>query len=119
MRISNRYDEIIMLKNNRILREKTIIEKMIRLYCKNHNDNESLCDVCDTILENVHYRIESCRFGAYKPVCSRCNVYCYHNEMKNRIKRVMQYSGPRMMIYHPILSILHFVDVINSKKYLK
>lgn len=117
MQISNKYSEIINLKNNRILREKTIIEKMIRIYCKKHSDNKSLCNVCNAILEYVHYRIESCKFGACKPVCSKCNIYCYHNEMKERIKRVMQYSGLRMVIYHPILSILHFADAINSKKH--
>jgi hypothetical protein len=116
MKISNKYHEIIKLKNNRILREKNTIDRMIAIYCKNHNKNESLCDVCEAILEYVHHRIESCRFGACKPACSRCNVYCYHNEMKSRMKRIMKYSGPRMAIYHPILSIFHFQDVISSRQ---
>jgi hypothetical protein len=30
--------------------------------------------------------------------------------MRERIREVMRYAGPRMPLRHPILSIFHFID---------
>jgi hypothetical protein len=32
------------------------------------------------------------------------------------MKLIMRYSGPRMMIYHPIMSVEHFVKEWRYKK---
>lgn len=106
-----------MLEINRIIRERNTIERMIRIYCKSHNDSKHLCEECNTILDYIYNRIENCRFGGCKPVCSKCNIYCYNKEMKENIKQVMRYSGRRMLIYHPFLTSAHVFDVIHSMKY--
>ena len=33
----------------------------------------------------------------------------YRPEMKERIRMVMRWSGPRMIIYHPIVAIRHLM----------
>jgi len=30
--------------------------------------------------------------------------------MRDRVRQVMRYAGPRMMLHHPILAILHRLD---------
>ena len=30
--------------------------------------------------------------------------------MRDRIREVMRFAGPRMLLYHPILGILHMLD---------
>jgi hypothetical protein len=35
--------------------------------------------------------------------------------MRERVRHVMSYAGPRMLIfYHPILTIRHYVDSLNT-----
>lgn len=103
-----------MILKDRLVREKHTIELMIRIFCKGHNTDHDLCNECNSLLQQVHKRIEHCRYGLHKPNCSRCSLYCYSADMRNRIKAVMKYSGPRMLIYHPILVILHLKDAKNK-----
>lgn len=35
--------------------------------------------------------------------------------MKEKIRQVMKYSGPRMMIYNPRLAIQHISETIKNK----
>ena len=39
--------------------------------------------------------------------------------MREKIKAVMKYSGPRMLFTHPIFAISHVVQMIKYKKRLK
>jgi len=55
-------------------------------------------------------RIDECAFRAQKPACSKCSVHCYKPVMRERVRHVMRYAGPRMLVHHPILTILHYAD---------
>ena len=105
------------MEAKRIIQEKKTIEKMIKIYCKSHSNSRNLCDNCTAILEYIQNRIEHCKFGDCKPICSKCSIYCYNKEMKENIKQVMRYSGKRMVFCHPILTAAHFRDAIRSTKY--
>lgn len=39
--------------------------------------------------------------------------------MREKIKKVMRYSGPRMLFSHPIYAISHAVSTIKNKRRLK
>ena len=98
---------------SRIEREKKIIEAMIEIYCRNfHGFKEGFCHECEELLDYSHLKLEKCPFGDNKPVCNKCSVHCYKDEMKHKIKQVMKYSGPRMLYYHPVMSLYHFIDKI-------
>ncbi|MDZ8119396.1 nitrous oxide-stimulated promoter family protein [Pontiella agarivorans] len=89
------------------------IEAMVRLYCrKNHGKNG--CPECRALLDYARMRIEKCPFGTEKPTCENCTVHCYKSEMRERVKKVMRFSGPRMLMHHPVLAIRH---LIRSKRY--
>jgi hypothetical protein len=55
-------------------------------------------------------RIDRCIFGEAKPTCARCTVHCYNATMRERVRSVMRYAGPRMLWRHPILAIAHMLD---------
>ena len=40
----------------------------------------------------------------------KCPTHCYKPEMRERVRAVMRYSGPRMLREHPVLAIAHLAD---------
>lgn len=92
----------------RISKEKEIVQLMIKLYCdKKHECEEELCSECNELLEYAHKRLSYCKFGDDKSSCSRCPIHCYKKDMKEKIKEVMRFSGPRLIIYRPYEFIRH------------
>ena len=90
---------------------------MIRLYCrKKHGYKKQLCPECSLTLDYARERTEKCPFGANKPVCSKCKVHCYKPEFREKIRTIMRFSGPRMILYHPLLAIKHLRDQRRNKK---
>jgi hypothetical protein len=82
------------------------VRAMIDMYCRRHH-RESPCDECGRLLEYAVKKIEKCPFGADKPACSRCRIHCYKPDMRERIRNVMRYAGPRMLYRHPLLALRH------------
>jgi len=92
-------------------REKKTIESMIGIYCQGHHGNKkNLCSECSELLDYAFARLDKCPYKEDKPTCSKCPSHCYKPDMKERVKTVMRYSGPRMMIKHPVLAAHHMVD---------
>ena len=102
---------------NRIADEKHTVKTMIRLYCrKQHKGSSGLCPDCQALLDYAMLRLDHCRFGEAKPTCDSCPVHCYKPDMREQIRQVMRYSGPRMILYHPVMAIKHVVRKLRSKK---
>jgi hypothetical protein len=83
---------------------------MIALYCHKYHFADGLCTQCKELLRYAHERLEECPFGEGKTTCARCPVHCYRLEMRQKIRAVMRYSGPRMIYRHPIMAIQHLMD---------
>ncbi len=94
---------------NRIDKEKRIVEQMIRLYCKHKEGNAALCPECERLLTYALARLDRCKFGERKTTCKKCSIHCYRPEMKERIREVMRWAGPRMLLYHPVETIKHLL----------
>ncbi len=89
--------------------EKKTVYKMIAIYCKDHHNTEKgLCVSCQALYDYAVERYDKCPFGEEKPVCSKCKVHCYKRSMREKIKEVMRYAGPRMLFKHPIHTIVYF-----------
>ena len=58
---------------------------MIALYChkKHHTKKGELCEECEKL---------------------------YAPEMKEKIRDMMKFSGPRMLLYNPVLAIKHIIS---------
>ncbi|MGU8379167.1 nitrous oxide-stimulated promoter family protein [Clostridium perfringens] len=93
---------------NRIDKEKEIITLMIKLYCKKKHggSNGELCNECRELEEYAHKRLTYCKFGNEKSSCKKCPIHCYKKDMREKVKEVMRFSGPRILIY-------------NSKEYIR
>lgn len=99
------------------MRESRTIRAMIGIYCRAfHGASDGLCDGCERLLEYANGRLERCPFGAEKPACAYCPVHCYKATMRQQIKNVMRYAGPRMLYRHPILAIHHIWNSCRRKK---
>ncbi|MFW9845178.1 MAG: nitrous oxide-stimulated promoter family protein [Candidatus Thorarchaeota archaeon] len=96
----------------RISREKRTVEKMIQYYCerKHRSDSGSLCEECASLKEYSIERLNHCQFGEEKPTCRKCTVHCYRPMMREEIRRVMRFSGPRLAIRMPLEWIRHAFD---------
>ena len=93
----------------RIEEEKRTVEKMIRLYCRKREGNRELCLSCAQLLEYAHARLSRCKFGNDKSTCQKCPVHCYKPQMREKMKEVMRWSGPRMILYHPVDAVKHII----------
>ncbi|KRF67064.1 hypothetical protein AO825_03615 [Pectobacterium brasiliense] len=82
---------------------------MIELYEKHHpetGDNAQHKDLFSYAIK----RLERCQFGEDKPACKHCPIHCYQPARREAIKAIMRWSGPRMLLRHPILAIRHLID---------
>lgn len=101
----------------KIKNEKKTVSAMIVIYCKSHHKttNNNLCESCSNLLKYALVRIDKCVFGLDKPSCEKCPVHCYKISYRDEIKKIMRYSGPRMIFKHPILAIKHIIKNRKSK----
>ena len=99
-----------MNQHPRLTRENRTVDLMIRLYCRKQHAQTAPCPECRELQEYARLKLEKCPFRENKPTCAKCKVHCYKPEMRARIKKVMRFSGPRMLLYHPVLAIRHLLD---------
>lgn len=90
--------------------EKKTVSRMIYIYCAaKHGTSHYLCSECQTLNEYAHKRLSKCRYGEDKPTCQKCPTHCYSPEMKEKVKEVMRFAGPRMLFRSPVLAIKHLL----------
>ena len=77
-------------------------------------DPRPLCPECAALLDYALRRLDSCRFGNDKPSCRKCPVHCYRADMRERIRTVMRWAGPRMIFRHPIAATRHLLRELRS-----
>ncbi|MEL3907046.1 MAG: nitrous oxide-stimulated promoter family protein [Treponema sp.] len=101
------------MKNVNTENEKALVDAMIDLYAKAHPQAFD----AEVLKAYAHKRVENCRYrnAEGKPFCNVCPVHCYKPEMREHIRAVMRYSGPRMLFRHPLLSLAHLIGTIRSK----
>lgn len=94
-------------------REKAMVSEMIALYCKKqHGRKCGLCPECEALDTYARQRSDKCPFMETKTFCAGCRVHCYKPEMRERIRAVMRFSGPRMLFHHPVAAVRHVIETI-------
>ncbi|OLA58361.1 MAG: hypothetical protein BHW48_13145 [Roseburia sp. CAG:10041_57] len=102
--------------DNKREREKVMVSQMIALYCRgNHHTRKGLCEECAKLEEYARMRSDKCPFMETKTFCSNCKVHCYQPQMREQIRQVMRYSGPRMLFHHPVMVIRHLIESHKEK----
>lgn len=104
----------------RIAREKRTITAMIRIHCRaHHGGGRRLCENCKELLHYAHCRLDKCPFGEQKSTCNKCPVHCYRKDRREQVKEVMRFAGPRMLLRHPVLALLHMCDGLRGQSELR
>ena len=127
------------MKNKSLKWEYKTIEAMISLSCmERHSATKGeLCPACRELLDYAHSHLDKCPYNIKshskgyrgadedankdsrmkaawyqerKPTCALCPIHCYKSAMREQIRDVMRYAGPRMFRHHPILSIRHLLE---------
>lgn len=90
--------------------EKRVVSHMIELYCKHKLKLKDIPSEYHELEIYAHKRLDGCKFGDDKPACKRCTIHCYRPDMRQKIRDVMRWAGPRMLIYDPIAAIKHLFN---------
>jgi len=99
------------INHPRMKRERKTISAMINIFCKgNHKTKSTLCKDCQTLLDYSFERLSNCPYQNDKPTCKNCVIHCYKEPEKSRFRKIMRYSGPRILFTNPLLAIHHLID---------
>ncbi|MFA7116675.1 MAG: nitrous oxide-stimulated promoter family protein [Bacteroidales bacterium] len=90
------------MKETKIHKEQRIVSKMIDIYARKYDFPEA-----EELKAYAIEKLEHCTFGENKPSCRKCPIHCYKTDMRTLIKKVMRYSGPRMIFYAPLEIFKH------------
>lgn len=98
--------------------EKLLVSEMIALYCRKQHKTPKgqLCPACQELQDYALARIDKCPFMETKTFCSACKVHCYKPAMREQIRAVMRWAGPRMLPVHPVLSVKHVAVTLKAKR---
>lgn len=98
--------------NPRLDRESKTLTAMVGLYCRGHHgtNKDKLCADCRDLLDYALLRLSKCPYQEAKPTCAKCPIHCYAPTQRQRIKTVMRYAGPRMLLHRPVLAVRHLLD---------
>lgn len=100
-------------------REKRMVSQMIALYCrKKHHTRGDLCPQCAALDAYAKMRADKCPFMETKTFCSNCRIHCYKPDMRAKIREVMRFAGPRMILHHPVAAIRHVVETRKEQRRL-
>lgn len=96
----------------RISREKKTIDHMAHIYCHAHHGTrgDALCPECSDFTAYAFMRLDKCPFQEKKSTCGKCLIHCYRPDMKEKVRKVMRFSGPRMLLHHPGEALHHAWD---------
>lgn len=98
-------------------KERKTVALMIEVYChkKHKTRGDELCADCKKLTDYATERVKHCPYMANKTFCSCCKTPCYKPDMREQIRRVMRFSGPRMILISPRICIKHKLEEIRKR----
>ena len=90
--------------------EKRVVQRMVELYCRHKLHCDYIPEEYLALINYAHQRLDRCKFGDKKMTCKKCPIHCYKPEMRDKIREVMRWVGPRMIFYDPIVAIRHLFN---------
>lgn len=112
--------------------ESAMVSQMVALWCRGHHAGTpraadaphvrlglktvALCPECAELQAYALARIGACPHMETKTFCSACPTHCYRPAMRERIREIMRWAGPRMILYRPVAAIKHAIVTVQSKK---
>jgi hypothetical protein len=132
--VSERFTE--KMRDAQVVKDTRLLGDFSVIYCRgNHpdavrvplqSDGSSLgvygrklpavCSECAELLRYAEVRRAYCPKDP-KPFCSHCDTHCYSAEMRESMREVMRYSGPRSVTRgHAIDSVRHLIAGRRAKR---
>lgn len=75
-----------------------------------------VCAECADLLRYAERRRAFCPKDP-KPFCSHCDTHCYSPEMRERMREVMRYAGPRSLLHgHAVDGVKHLLEGRKARK---
>jgi len=75
-----------------------------------------VCDECAELLRYAEQRRAFCPKDP-KPFCSTCDTHCYRPAMREHMRDVMRYAGPRSMFHgYAIQGVRHLLESRAARK---
>ena len=96
--------------------EKELVSQMIAIYCRAQHGCKTLCPDCAALDAYARQRSDKCPFMETKTFCSNCKVHCYKADMREKIRTVMRFSGPRMLMHHPVMALRHVIETRKEQR---
>lgn len=96
--------------------EKQVIVAMIGIYCTGLKHPQP-CKSCLLLAEYSVQRLDRCFYGSDKPSCRNCEIHCYKTAMRQQIKAVMLFAGPKMIFAKPCLTLKY--KAMQSVAYIR
>lgn len=93
----------------KIEKEKQIIAQMVQLYCRRKLHTHEMPAEYAELIDYAHRRLAHCKFGEQKRACKKCPIHCYAPQKRQLMRQVMRWCGPRMIFWHPIITIKHYL----------
>lgn len=94
----------------KIDRDKRTIRLMVELYTRHKLHLSQPSAEYEELITYACARLDHCRYGEGKPACKNCPIHCYKPEMRQKIKEVMKWSGPRMIFLSPMPTLRHLFN---------
>ncbi len=97
--------------------QRDVVDKMIHIYCHAHHHptRGTLCPECQELLDYASRRLKKCPIEEHKKSsCRLCKIHCYDHSHAERVRQVMRYAGPRMLLHNPIMAICHLLKELKK-----
>ena len=99
-------------ENRRLEQDQKTLEAMARIYCRAHrhvcSPDGRLCEDCASLVVYANNRTRRCPHH-HRGTCDTCEIQCYQPAMRARIRAMMVFSGPRMILHHPVMAVRHMI----------
>lgn len=94
----------------RIEWESPTVRHMIELWCLKKHEKQEIFEACRELLTYATARLDRCKFGDRKTKCHKCPIHRYSPDMREKIRKVMRFSGSRMMFYYPLEALRYILS---------
>jgi hypothetical protein len=132
--MNDRFAELIIAKEAR--KDTRLLGDFTVIYCKAHHDDRErtrlesdgvdlgvygrkapgVCKECAELLRYAEKRRAFCPKDP-KPFCSYCDTHCYKTDMREYMREVMRYAGPRSMWHgHAVDGVKHLIEGKKHKR---
>ncbi len=89
-------------------KDRQTLEAIGFIYCRAHHldepkDAQGLCPSCREAIEGTLLKTLQCPYN-HAGNCQDCTIHCQRGESQARIKTIMAYAAPRMLLRHPVMT---------------